>query len=312
MADQPAQPASPPPRLVPRDSSRPAIRRLGIRRSSWSDLYHFLLTTSWPRLIGLIVALYLVTNLMFAVLYLLGGDTIENARTGSFEDAFFFSVQTMATIGYGKMVPRGAYANALVTLEALTGMLYLAMATGLIFAKFSRPTARVMWSRVAVVAPRDGVPHLMFRLANQRGNQIVEATMRAVMSHNEVTREGERIRRFLNVELVRDRITFFALTWTVMHKIDEKSPLWGETVESLEAHGSELILSVMGLDDTFAQTVNARHSYLPSEIRWGHRLVDIIDLRPDGAVIDYTRFDETQPVDETAEPASAPATQANQ
>jgi inward rectifier potassium channel len=297
--------------MIPRDRGvNRSIRRLGLRRSTWSDLYHFLLITSWPRLMGLIVALYLVTNLLFALLYLVGGDVIENARPGSFQDAFFFSVQTMATIGYGKMVPRGGYANALVTLEALTGMLYLAMSTGLLFSKFSRPTARVMWSRSAVIAPRDGVPHLMFRLANERGNQIVEATIRAVLSSNDVTHEGERIRRFLDVQLVRDRITFFALTWTVMHRIDEKSPLWGATVESLEARGSELILSLMGLDETFAQTVNSCHSYLPEEIRWGHRFVDIIELRPEGAVVDYTRFHDTTPAAPAASATGAAAAEA--
>jgi inward rectifier potassium channel len=287
-----------PPRLVPRDRvrNRSGIRRVGIRRYSWGDLYHFLLITSWPRLIGLIVAAYLLTNLLFALAYLAGGDCIENARPGSFEDAFFFSVQTMATIGYGRLIPRGPYANTLVTMEALSGMLYLAMATGLLFSKFSRPSSRVLWSRVAVVAPRDGKQHLMFRLANERGNQIVEATVRVVVSRTEVTAEGERVRRFHPINLVLDRIAFFALTWTVLHPIDESSPLFGATVESLEAQSAEIIISLMGLDETFAQTVNARHSYVAGEIEWGRKFVDILVPQDNGVVVDYRRFHETEPL----------------
>lgn len=168
-------------RVLDRDG-RINIVRIGAPNSLVGDLYHFLLIASWPRLLALFVLSYLGANAVFAGLYVLGGDSIEGARPGSFADAFFFSVQTMATIGYGHLVPRTLWAQVLVTAESFVGLMGLALATGMVFAKFSRPTARVLFSRSAVITARDGVPCLMFRMANQRGNQIVEARIHVVLA----------------------------------------------------------------------------------------------------------------------------------
>src|SRR5437867_9036654 len=166
------------------------------RRGLFGDLYHHLVSAPWSHLLAAIGGLYLAANALFAFAYLAQPGSIEHARPGSFVDAFFFSVQTMATIGYGKLVPRSGFANVLVTVEALIGLLGVAMVTGLVFAKFSRPTARVLFSRHAVVAPHDGVPCLMFRMANARGNNIVHAQLQVVLAREEATREGDRMRRF--------------------------------------------------------------------------------------------------------------------
>jgi inward rectifier potassium channel len=268
--------------------SAPAISYEGGRLS---DLYHFLLTASWPMLLLGIVVAFAGLNAIFGIIYLLDHG-IENARPGSFSDAFFFSVQTMATIGYGGMVPRTFIANLLVSVEALTGLIGLALVTGLVFAKFSRPTAKVRFSRFAVVARRDGVPSLMFRMANVRGNRIVDASAQVVFARQEKTAEGDEMRRFHDLKLQRYRNAIFNYSWTVIHPLNEDSPLSGESVESMERALGEIIVSVTGLDETFAQTVHARHSYKPRDIVWGARLADILERSSGGLAIDYSRFDD--------------------
>lgn len=288
---------TPPPRRVTPFEN---VVRLGIRPTPFTDLYHALMAAPWRALLGVILVAYLALNVLFACLYLLGGDCVENTRPGSFRDMFFFSVQTMATIGYGKMVPRTTWAHAVVSVEALCGLVGTAMATGLMFAKFSRPSARVLFSRVAVFTRRDGVESFMFRMANERGNQIAEATVRVVLSRNEVTHEGERVRRFHDLTLARDRNAAFTLSWTVVHQISRASPLHDATRESLAASNALFILSVIGVDDTSGQTIHARHVYTPEELRWDERFVDIVSELPDGRrQIDYTRFHDTRPAEAT-------------
>jgi len=273
------------------------IALLGASYSSWRDPYHLLLTISWPGFLALIVLLYLASNAVFALAYLVGGDCIENARPGSFLDAFFFSVQTMATIGYGKMAPGTIYAHALVTLEALVGLLVISMATGLMFARFSRPTARVIFSRVAVIASNEGVPTLMFRAANQRHNLILEAQMRVYLLQDEVTGEGHYMRRFYDLKLVRSQTPAFALSWTAMHPIDQTSPLYGATAESLAQVNATISITLTGLDETVSQTVNARYTFSIRDLLWDMRFVDIFYITPDGQrSIDYTRFHDVIPV----------------
>jgi inward rectifier potassium channel len=273
------------------------VERVGLDRHPFSDLYHHLLTISWGKLFVRLVGFYVLMNLVFAGLYSLDANAIENAQRGSIVDLFFFSVQTMATIGYGKMVPHTMYANALVTIEALVGMLSMAMATGLMFAKFSRPTARIVFSKVMVVSDRDGVPALALRVANERGNQVVEAQMRLAMLTTEFTKEGERVRRLLDLKLARPSTAVFALSWTAFHPITPDSPLYGQTLDSLTKGNVEFLVSMIGIDETFAQQVQARHTYFADEIVWNHRFVDIMQPLPDGKVrIDYTKFHDTQPV----------------
>ncbi len=257
------------------------------------DLYHFLLEASWPWLLAVLTGAYLAGNALFACAYLLGGDGIAGARPGSFADAFFFSVQTMATIGYGGMAPRSLYANVLVTVEALFGLLGVAMVTGIVFAKFARPTSRVLFSRVAVVAPRDGVPSLMFRMANERSNNIVEAQVHVVLVRNETTAEGEPVRRFHELPLLRARSPIFALSWTAVHSLTDGSPLLGATPPTLAAANAEVVVSLIGFDETFAQTVHARHVYYARDIVWHARFVDVLVVDLQGRRrVDYERFHE--------------------
>lgn len=270
------------------------IFQVGIKKNPLKDLYHFLLNTSWPKLIGLITICYVISNALFAWIYLLAGDIIENAHPHSFSDAFFFSVQTMATIGYGKMLPKTLFANILVSFEALIGLLGVTMATGLMFAKFSKPTARVIFSKVAVVTLHNGIPCLMFRMGNERGNQIAEATLRVTLARTETTLEGEKFRKFYDLELMRSRNAIFQLTWTAIHPIDETSPFFAETAESLKKAEGQIIVSFTGLDETFSQSIHARHSYNPEEIHWNKRLANIITTLPNGQrMIDYHSFHET-------------------
>jgi inward rectifier potassium channel len=260
-----------------------------------SDLYFYLTTVSWPKLLLIIVGLFGFINCLFAIGYMIDGG-VANARPGSFADAFFFSVQTMATIGYGVMAPHSFVSNMMVSVEALSGLTSLAVVTGLIFARFSRPTARVRFSRVVAISPRDGVPSLMFRAVNQRSNRIVEAQIHAVFSRWETTREGESMRRFYDLHLARSRNALFSLSWTVIHPIVEDSPLFGETAASLSASRALIVVSLVGLDESFLQNVHVRYVWNADEIAWGMRFVDILQELPDGSFsIDYSRFDEVVP-----------------
>ncbi len=283
-------------RIEKRDG-RLTIVGLGAWHSYWRDPYHLLLTIPWSMFLALTTSGYLVANALFALVYLAGGNCIVNARPGSFSDAFFFSVQTMASIGYGAMYPRTFYANVVVTFEALIGLLGVAVGTGLAFARFSRPTARVLFTRVAVIAPHDGMPTLMFRAANQRRNQILEAQLRVRLVRDEITREGQFMRRFHDLQLLRSQNPVFSLSWTAMHPIDENSPLYGATAEMLTESETTLVISLVGIDETVAQTIYARHTYVAREILWNKRFVDIVSRTGDGArSIDYTHFHDVMPV----------------
>ena len=241
-----------------------------------------------------IVGGFTILNALFALAYMIDGG-IANARRGSFADAFFFSVQTMATIGYGRLAPTTAFANMLTVIEAMGSLLGLAMITGLVFAKFARATARIRFTRHAVISVRDGVPSLMFRMANMRGNRIVEATAHVVFARQEHTREGEEVRRFYDLELVRYRNDIFRNSWTAIHPITPASPIYGLTPEAMRQCESEVTASVTGFDESFAQTVHARHTYLPQHIKWGTRMADILVSTPEGRKIDYSRYDEVEP-----------------
>jgi inward rectifier potassium channel len=264
-------------------------------RPAVSDLYFYLTTISWPALLAIIFAAVGLINSLFALAYMADGG-VANARPGSFADAFFFSMQTMATIGYGTLAPRSLGANVLVSIEAMSGLIAFAVVTGLVFARFSRPTARVRFSRVIAISPRDGVPSLMFRAVNQRSNRIVEAQIHVVASRWETTREGESMRRFYDLHLARSRNALFSLSWTVIHPIDERSPLFGETAASMKASRSLIIASLVGLDESFLQNIHVRYVWTADEIAWGMRFADVLLELPDGSFeIDYSRFDEVVP-----------------
>ena len=245
-------------------------------------------------------ALYLLMNVAFAGLYLLVPGSIDHARPGVFADAFFFSIQTMATVGYGVLAPSGTYANLVVTAETMVALLFVAFTTGLAFARFSRPTARVAFSRVATISPYDGVPTLAVRLSNGRRNQILEADVTLTLLRRERTAEGASMRRFYDLPLSRGHTPVFSLTFTAMHSITERSPLHGATSESLTAEAAELLLTVTGLDETMSQTIHARTSYLAEEILFGQRFKDMFGFTENGrVVIDFNAFDEMEPVSPT-------------
>lgn len=274
------------------------ILGMGTWYSYWRDPYHLLLTISWVGFITLICIFYLAINTLFALLYLLAGDGIANAQPGSFLDAFFFSVQTLASIGYGAMYPKTTYTNIIVTIEAMIGLVGIAVMTGLAFARFSRPTARVIFSRVAVIAPHEGIPTLMFRTANQRRNFILEAHMRVYLMRDEVTAEGGFIRRFHDLKLIRNQTPSFALSWLAIHPIDELSPLYGVTADSLSQTHTIIIISLSGIDETVSQVVHARHTYVADNIIWNSRFVDIFHHTHDGhRYIDYKHFHDVEPLD---------------
>lgn len=267
------------------------VVRIGLSHSYWGDLYHWLLTIPWWGFLGLTVLLYIVINTLFAGAYWLDLEGIKNAQPGSFLDAFFFSIQTMATIGYGAMYPSTPYTNILVTIEAWTGLLGLALVTGLMFARFARPTAKVIFSNHAVVTLYNDMPTLLFRTANQRANQILEAQVSASLLKTETTAEGSIMRRFYDLTLVRSRTPIFALTWTIMHTIDANSPLYELTPTDLAADEAIIIISLTGLDETFSQTVHTRHAYAAQDILWGAKFADIITRLPNGKrAINYHRF----------------------
>ncbi|HXC26490.1 MAG TPA: ion channel [Stellaceae bacterium] len=274
---------------------------VGLERPWFDDIYHRVLKMGWPSFFALGASSYLVANLLFAVLYLLQPGAITNAHAGSFLDAFFFSVQTMATIGYGVMSPATVYANLLMTLETAVGLMFVALTTGLVFARFSRPTARIMFSQVAVVGPYNSKPALTVRLANQRQNQLLAAHVSMTLVRDELTEEGSLLRRFYDLKLVRDRSPIFALTFTAIHEIDAQSPLHGASAERMASVNAELVVSASGVDETLVQPVQARASYLPHEILWNHRFADIIGWTEDGRrAIDYGRFHDTVSVTPSA------------
>ena len=245
--------------------------------SNWQEPYHLMLTLPWLGFIAIVSLLYLALNVGFAWLYLLGGDCIVNGN-GSFQGAFFFSVQTFAGIGYGVLSPKTTYANYIVVIEAITGLLAIALLTGLSFARFSRPTAKVMFSKFAVVMPQNNLPTLMLRAANQRRNQILEAQVTLSLSRDEVTTDGHHIRRFYQLQILRSHNPAFSIPWTLMHPIDEQSPLYGFSAESLAESQSQIIVSLSGIDETVYQNVHARHTYGANSIILNHQLVDIIHV----------------------------------
>jgi inward rectifier potassium channel len=259
-------------RLVNRDGSFNVVRE-GLGPLSSLSLYHWLVTITWPKLLAFMTAAYLGINALFAAMFLVLGPGSLQSSVGSFEGqpfyrAFFFSVDTFATIGYGNIIPVGVAANTLVTIEALFNILLIALATGVIFSRFSRPSPRIIYSRNAVVAPYRDTTALEFRIANARSSQLVEVQVQVILTKMELI-NGVSVRKFYDLSLERDRVVFFALSWTIVHPIDENSPMRGVTREDLIAADAELLVLLTGTDETLSQTVRSRSSYKADEIVWG-------------------------------------------
>ena len=272
------------------------IHIIGTPRPGLRDLYHALLRMPWWGTAAVIVGSYLALNLIFAVLYL-WTDGIAHARPGSMVDAFFFSVQTMGTIGYGTMYPASNAANALVVAESVVSLMVTALATGLVFVRFSQTRARLVFSANIAVGPLDGVPTLMLRVGNERRGNIVGVEFRVLFTRTTRTSEGVTMYRLEELPLVRARAPALSRAWTVMHKIVEGSPLYGYDAGKLASVDGELSLEVVGLDDTSLQPVHARHTWFAGSVAWSSRLADVLSETPEGDVIlDLHKFHDVVPM----------------
>ena len=295
MKDNPAGPT-----LAFRNGTLPRGRLAIVKGqdvSRFTDLYHAVLRVPWWVFFLGLAAVFIEVNALFALFYMADPHGIAHARAGNFWDAFLFSAQTIGSINYSVMVPQSDYVNIVVVCEAFTGYIVLALFTGMIFARFSRPFARVVFSKVAVITPYDGVPTLMFRAANQRGNQVLDAAIQVTLARRHRSIEGMDFRRFDELKLSRSRTALFALSWTIMHVIDETSPLYGISEEEMYDKQMEIIALLSGADATMAETIYARYSYSPDDIRRDHRFVDVLSLSPKGQrVVDLTRFHDTCPI----------------
>jgi inward rectifier potassium channel len=270
----------------------------GLSPSFWTDLHHHAMVASWPVFFASLLLVFVFINFCFALLYVLGDEPIANARPGNFLDLFFFSVETIATVGYGDMHPRTTYGHVVATLGTFTGITSLAVVAGLVFTRFSRPRARLVFARNPVIARHNGERMLMIRFANARHNVVTDATAKLWMVRSERTAEGTLFRRIRRLDLVRDESPMFALTWTVMHRMDEASPLAGWSAADFSESDATLIVTLSGLDETSNQFVHARKEYGAGEILPGRNYADIIRVDAEGITrLNYSRFDETAPSD---------------
>jgi inward rectifier potassium channel len=270
--------------------------KINTGKREWRDAYHWILSLSWPQFAGLLSGAYLSLNLVFAVLYEFAGNSIAEMPPGSFSAAFFFSVQTLATVGYGHMYPTTLYGNILTTVEIMVGMFGLAVMTGLIFVRFSRPSARIEFTRNLVIAPFNGQPTLMLRVANLRHHSMAEVEFKLMFMRNEEIKEGEEFRRFYPLKLHFDWLITFPVALTLLHTIDEQSPLYGMTVASLEATNARLVASVVGIETVIQAAVQCQKDYSWRDIRFGERFVEIYTETGEGRLtVDYGRLHETEP-----------------
>jgi len=286
------------PRIVriENQDGRFTIRGMGRWYHHWRDPYHLLLTIPWLGFVATISIAYLLLNAIFALAYLAGGDCLEGARAGSFSDAFFFSVQTLASIGYGAIYPRTFYANSIVTIESIASLLLIAVVTGLAFARFSRPIAKVLFSKFIITTTHNSQPALMFRVANERHNFILEAQAQIYLIIDELTDEGEFMRRIHELKLLRQRTPSLVLSWTIVHPIDTDSPLYGLSAEDLQRLDANISVLISGVDETVAHTITARHVYATKEILFDRTFANIINQSANGdRYFDYSLFHQVRP-----------------
>ena len=271
--------------------------KLNAKKFDWRDTYHFILTLSWPWFAAFVFGIYLLINFVFAAFYLLDAHAVAEMPRDSFLYAFFFSVETLATVGYGHMYPDSLYGHVISTLEIMVGMFGLAVITGLIFVRFSRPTARMHFSKVAVIAPFDGIPNLMIRVANLRHQAMVEPEFRMVLLRTMITAEGDEVRRFRSLKLEFDRLIAFPTALTVRHRIDEESPLFGMTREDFRQQEIRIFASIVGVETVIVAPVQSFGDYSHDQIEWNRRFVEIYDQNEEGDwTVDYGRLDETEDI----------------
>jgi inward rectifier potassium channel len=279
---------------VVRLGGREIVVAEGARLSFWADISHRCMTASWPAFIAGAALVFVAFNAVFAVFYWIGDQPISNVPGAAYIDYLYFSIETLSTAGYGDMHPQTHYGHFIATVELFTGIFSMSLMTGLIFARFSRPNARLLFANNPVISNHEGMPTLMVRFANERHNIIGNANARLWMFRNIQTAEGQPIRRFYELALLRNESPALALSWTLFHVLDKESPLYGMTAEDFDAADISLVVVVSGYDVVAAQTVHARKSYEHPEIRFGHRYADVLSRAEDGRVtIDYGRFHDT-------------------
>jgi inward rectifier potassium channel len=277
------------------------LRKIGVARFDARDPYHFAVSLTWSQFFGLLLLVELAVNAAFAALYALQPGSVANARPGSLTDAFFFSLETLATVGYGAMSPATLYGHVVSAVEILCGLTLTAVFTGLIFVRFSRPRAKLLFAKKAVVTTFNGKPALMLRVGNGRLSMMSDARADLTALVADVTSEGHRFRRAVDMRLVRSHFPLLILTWTLVHEIDEASPLHGETAESLQASGFRMLLALEGRDHSISTVVYDMRSYSAADVAFGMRYVDAI--RADSltqAVADMTKLSLMEPDGGTA------------
>jgi inward rectifier potassium channel len=278
-------------------SGRVEFLKINAAARDWRDSYHWILSLRWPAFIAVILLVYLIINLLFATAYTLGGPCIGEMTPGSFPQALFFSIETLATVGYGHNYPANVYGHIVVSCEIIVAMFWFAVITGLIFVRFSRPTARILFSDSILIGNFDGRQSVMFRVANLRHTSMVEASFRLTFSRDERVQEGELVRRFYELKLFPERMISFPAALTIRHTIDERSPLHGETRESLEASDAFFLASTVSIETVMAASVQSQKDYSYEDIRWDERFVDMYNELEGGQLeVDYARLHETEPV----------------
>jgi len=278
-------------------AGRTEFLKINAAVSGWRDNYHWVLSLSWPRFAVFLAVSYIVINLVFGALYVARPYCINDLEPGSYPLAFFFSVETLATVGYGHNYPVTVYGHVIVTIEIFLGMIWIAVITGLIFVRFARPTARIVFSNCLVIAPHDGRLSLMFRVANLRHTSMAEAEFKIIYSRDERVLEGEEIRRFYYLKVYPNRMISFPAALTIRHTIDEQSPLFGITPERLEKEDAFFMASTVSLELVMAASVQSQQDYSFEDIRFGERFVDVYTQLEDGRLtVDYGRLHETEPV----------------
>jgi inward rectifier potassium channel len=272
--------------------------KVGLSRFTLDDPYYLVLSMSWPTFLAAVLGMFLAANLIFATLFWLAPDAVTNVRHGDFLYAFFFSVETLATVGYGVMTPGSTYGHAVATAEIFVGMFLTALATGAFFARFARPKPRLLFSDTAVIAPYEGGRALMLRVASGRMQGISEVTARIVFLREHIVGET-RFRRFSELALVRSNLPVLSLSWTLIHPIDEQSPLWNLTPERMEAEAPTLMVSLTGFDESISAPITDRKTYTAATVQLDRNFVDIIRDLPDGFIeLDLTRIHDTEPAAE--------------
>lgn len=270
------------------------------RQSKWQDFYHASMTSPWWQFIAWSVAAFLLVNVVFALLYALHIDSVGNVPHGQPWFLFFFSVETFATVGYGNMYPKTLYAHTIATLESYTGLLYSAVITGLAFARFARPRARIIFANQAVIGRHEGQMMWMTRVANERHNHINGAEAKLWLVRTAVNEEGQTFRRYTELALRHKSNPMFVLNWTIMHPITRNSPLYGMTAEDWAQEDFLFVLVLEGTDETIGQNINARHTYHHKDVRWYEQFANMIETTHDGkSVINFQRIHDTheQPYD---------------